>query len=595
MRLPALRSRLLVLAFGSTVPLLVLSLLLAGWLLRREEALVRDGAMDRSRAIASAVDARLDGQLALLRALSVDEHLAAGDLARFLAVARRVREVQPFWRNLLLVDRSGQHRVNLRFDADASNLPHEAAGEMASLHQVLDTGLPHVGDVGRGPFSGLPGVALQFRTSVAGEAMVLKLVLDPKVFASLIEAQRVPAAWSVSLVDGHGRFVAGGRQQRAGEPVPAGEALAPGRRSGWAAVVTPEGMPVHQAFSAPSLAGWTVVVAMPSAEVRAGTRDVTRWLLGGMLVSVLLAGTLALWMSRRIAGPMRALAQAAGGLGAGSAAPLAAVAAQPGSREARDVAVALQDAAQALHEREALKERERVALREAGRAKDEFLAMLGHELRNPLGAIAASAHLLRLAPAGDAAQRAHQVIDRQTRHMTRLVEDLMDMSRVVAGKLVLDCQPLDLWPVVEHAVDTWRQLGRNATAPLRLEGASVWVEADRARVEQIVMNLLDNAFKFGPPGSPIAVVLQTDAGWATLSVRDAGRGIAAIDLPRVFDTFFQVAQPLHRPHGGLGLGLALVKRLAELQRGDIVADSAGEGQGATFTVRLPSVLQPAPG
>jgi signal transduction histidine kinase len=310
---------------------------------------------------------------------------------------------------------------------------------------------------------------------------------------------------------------------------------------------------------------------------------------------VLLAGTLALAMSRRIARPMRALAHAARGLGTGSDAALAAIAAiaaRPGSREARDVVVALQDAALALRERESLKERERLALREAGRAKDEFLAMLGHELRNPLGAIAASAHLLRLAPAGDAAQRAHQVIDRQTRHMTRLVEDLMDMSRVVAGKLVLDCQPLDLWPVVEHAVDTWRQLGRNATAPLRLDGGSVWVEADRSRIEQIVMNLLDNAFKFAPPGSPIEVALHTEAEWATLSVRDTGRGIAAVDLPRVFDTFYQVEQPLHRPHGGLGLGLALVKRLAELQRGDIVADSAGEGQGATFTVRLPALLQP---
>lgn len=597
MPLPTLRSRLLLLAFASMVPILVLSLLMAWQLLQREEALARDGAMDRSRAIASAVDAKLEGHLAALRSLAAAQSLADGQLTDFLAAARRVQSSQPYWRNVLLIDATARQRLNLRLQR-IDGLPHEADSERAALQQVLATGEPYIGGTGRGPLSAIVALPLQIRVQVAGEPMALKLILEPAAFASLLEAQRLPTTWAAAVIDGQHRFVARLPERPSGEPVAAGlhQALQ-AERSGWVRARTLEGMDAHQAFVHSSLSSWAVAVAIPRSEVLAGTRRAAGWLVGGTLVSLLLAGGLAVVMARRVAAPIHALARAAGSLGQGSEqahGSLQALRARPGFAEAVTVVDALERAADSMHERDALQERERTALREADRAKDEFLAMLGHELRNPLSAIMASAHVLRLAqPDPDGSERAHQVIDRQTRQMTRLIEDLLDISRLVAGKLRLDRSPGDLLPLVQQAVQGWQQARAGDARPVHVNGTAVWADVDRARFEQILMNLLDNADKFSPAGSPIEVRLAHAPPWAMLTVRDHGRGIAPEALPRLFDTFYQAPQSIHRPEGGLGLGLSLVRRLCEHHGGQADAHSDGVGQGATFTVRLPA-MPPAP-
>ena len=235
------------------------------------------------------------------------------------------------------------------------------------------------------------------------------------------------------------------------------------------------------------------------------------------------------------------------------------------------------------------------ALRDADRHKDEFLAMLSHELRNPLAALSTAAHVLRAAAPGDpAALGAHGVIERQTEHMARLIEDLLDITRVRLGKLSLKREAVDLAKLATDVIGSWRAGGSlHGRAAVQLDPSPAWIDADRARIEQILSNLLHNALKFTPADGEIRVTLREERGEAVLRVTDNGRGIAPEALGLIFEPFVQGEPNLDRAEGGLGLGLALVKRLAELHGGTVSAESGGPGQGASFIVRLPASSAPA--
>ena len=254
-----------------------------------------------------------------------------------------------------------------------------------------------------------------------------------------------------------------------------------------------------------------------------------------------------------------------------------------GVEEIHDVGRALVDAANTVRARED-------ALRNADRAKDEFLAMLSHELRNPLGALAAAAHLLRLlAPKDETAIRATDIVGRQVQHMTRLVEDLLDVSRVTRGKISLSREPLDLAQAARHVAGEWHASGRLANHEVRLALSPAWVRADAARIEQIVSNLVGNAVKYTPAGGKVTVSVRRDRNAAVLQVRDTGMGMSPELAGQVFDLFVQGDRALDRSLGGLGIGLTLVKRLAELHGGTASAASAGPGEGSLFTVSLPAI------
>jgi PAS domain S-box-containing protein len=234
-----------------------------------------------------------------------------------------------------------------------------------------------------------------------------------------------------------------------------------------------------------------------------------------------------------------------------------------------------------------------LALQEADRAKDEFLAMLSHELRNPLAGLSAAAHVLNIAdPASDAAMHARGVVERQTKHMSRLVADLLDMSRVTLGKLTLQRGRIDIADAVSSVVSTWRASGRLESHEVLLTAEPAWVDGDRERIEQIAANLLDNALKFTPAGRTVSITVCREGAGAVLRVADQGVGLAAEDCARVFDLFVQ-ADSSEPAATGLGIGLALVKKLAELHGGSASASSEGRGHGAVFTVRLPAVEPPA--
>ena len=232
------------------------------------------------------------------------------------------------------------------------------------------------------------------------------------------------------------------------------------------------------------------------------------------------------------------------------------------------------------------------ALRLADRRKDEFLAMLAHELRNPLAPIASAADMLRIAYANEARiKQISDIVARQVAHMRHLVDDLLDVSRVTRGLVTVARAPLDLGRVVVEAVEQSRPLvdARRHRLDVDLDPSAppLMVDGDHTRLVQVVTNLLTNAAKYTQEGGCIAVRLAASDGEAVLTVHDNGSGIGPDLLPVVFDLFTQGSRTLDRAQGGLGLGLALVRKLVELQGGSVTAASPGQGQGSTFTVKLP--------
>jgi len=224
-----------------------------------------------------------------------------------------------------------------------------------------------------------------------------------------------------------------------------------------------------------------------------------------------------------------------------------------------------------------------------GRRKDEFLATLTHELRNLLAPVRTGLQVMRLARAESDREQACGVMDRQVHHLARLLEDLTDVSRVGQGKVVLRKECLDLRGVLAEAAEASRPLveGGRHTLVVRRPADPVPVEGDRTRLTQVFANLLNNAAKYTEPGGRIEVDVGAEGGRAVVRVRDTGVGIPPELLPTVFELFAQVGASLDRSQGGLGIGLALVRRLAELHGGAVEAHSHGPGMGSTFTVRLP--------
>jgi PAS domain S-box-containing protein len=229
-------------------------------------------------------------------------------------------------------------------------------------------------------------------------------------------------------------------------------------------------------------------------------------------------------------------------------------------------------------------------LREADHRKNEFLAVLSHELRNPLAPIRSSVFVLERTPPGDPrATRALAVIDRQAQQLARLIDDLLDVTRIGRAKITLQRSVLDLVALARDAGEDHRDAFVKSDVELALElpAAPVWVEGDPARLAQVIGNLLSNAVKFTPRGGTTVLSLGIEGPWAIVRVRDDGVGMNAETLQHAFEPFVQAAQTIDRTRGGLGLGLALVKGLVELHDGSVEASSAGEGQGAELTVRLP--------
>ncbi|UGQ49211.1 hybrid sensor histidine kinase/response regulator [Massilia endophytica] len=334
---------------------------------------------------------------------------------------------------------------------------------------------------------------------------------------------------------------------------------------------------------------YTVMIGIPYEEiVAAATRDQMIAVVG--LVATITLALLAAWFGGDvlIVRRVQTLASTANRIASGS------LDTRTGMRyeneEISDLARSLDEMAQALQKKELERDAAAASLQAADKRKDEFLAMLAHELRNPLAPISSGAQVLKMAHADNpSVARTAEIISRQVEHMTRLIDDLLDVSRVTRGLVKLNRTPLDLRSVVEDAVEQAYPLfkSKRQQLALNLPAEPMGVRADHKRMVQVVANLLNNAAKYTPENGHISVTLTREDGVVRLEVADDGIGMTNELVARVFELFTQAERTSDRSQGGLGLGLALVRTLVLLHGGTVDASSAGLDRGSTFSVRLP--------
>ncbi|WP_306397920.1 hybrid sensor histidine kinase/response regulator [Telluria beijingensis] len=558
----------------------------AGLYLEQEQERMMIG---HARALSSAVDAELDATVAALSGIAKSPQLAGGDLRGFHETASRL--ARPDWLGVVLSDADGRplFRTMAPYGAAAARI-----ADPGSLRQAMEQRRPMAGHVSRGQ-GGRAAVPVRVPvTGPDGQPWVLTAVVQPDRFLDVIARQKIPADSVIAVMDGGGALVARSRDQERTVVHAPSDSLQALMRSGGPEGVGPtttlEGDGVISAYTTSPRYGWRVAVGAPSAGFGVGFLErFAVYLLGAWVV---LSGCIALasWLSGRIVRRIEGVQAGATALGSARAVRVA----PSRIREIRAMGQALEAAA----ERRAAQEQERsrllasleVALaqaRQAGQAKDAFLAMLGHELRNPLSPILTALDLMDLRDE-PGSQRERAIMRRQVTHLRRLVDDLLDVSRIASGKLAIDARPLDLAETVRHAVAALPAEHITLEAP-----DEVWVVGDETRLAQVLGNLLSNAVRFG--SSDTRVTLAAADGQARLFVSDNGAGMDPELLARVFEPFYQAPQPLARRTGGLGLGLAIVREIVELHGGRVAAFSAGPGAGSRFEVVLPLGARQAPG
>jgi signal transduction histidine kinase len=579
-----LRSHLLLLATVAVLPIVIFSAVVSSLLVERERDTVRRAAMERTRALMTAMDAELRGSIATLQALGSSKALLTGDLGAFHAETVRVLASQPHWRNVNLYDAAGRKLWNARERVGAP----QPGADVEAIRRTVLTRRPTIGALRFGAVIRQYAVPVSVPVLRKGAvAYVITAFVDPALFTEILHVQRLPPGWAMAVADAKKQFVARIPPRPLGDVAsPAFSTALDSGMEGMFYGATVEGKASYQSYSRSAFSGWGVGIAIPAEAL-----DGIAWRAGGLMavggaVSLALAFALALFLSRRVAVPIASLAAGAHALGRGEN---VSIEERERVMEVGTVATALAQAASAVRNREETLRIAENALRVANRSKDEFLATLSHELRNPLAAIVMSSHLLRMS--GDRPEitkQATDVIERQSAQMLRLIEDLLDISRITMGKLSVDRKPLDLAQAARQVVVTWRATGRFDAHEIAIDTAPAWIEGDPARIEQIVSNLLDNAVKFTPRGGRIDLRVSQADTLAVLEVRDNGHGLPKELGDRVFDVFVQGEQTLDRPSGGLGIGLSLVKRLAELHGGSAEARN-DPGKGAIFIVRFPAV------
>ena len=582
-----LRQRLFVVVAAAVVPLAIMSAfaLYAGYEQQREQA--QNNGLDVARALSIAVNAELRRVISVLQVLDDAPGLERDDLAAFHEHARRAKASQPHWRSIVLYDTAGNAIVNTEFDYGA---PLPQVIERESLDRVIQDRTAAVGYLAKGP-QGRWAFPVRVPVMRGNDVRyVLTAVLEPDSIMQVLRSQRIPEDWIVAVADAKGIRVARTRspEQSIGTPYSPTlqELMRKAPDEGKGITVSSDGESVFTAYTRERQTGWYTAVGRSTGLVEMAARHSFSTLGGGIMLSLVVGALFALLLARRVIAPMAKLRDSAMATKRGEKF----VAPRTDIREIDDVAAALQDAADTRSQLLQREKAAREAAESANRAKDEFLAMLGHELRNPLSAISnASALLETAALPPESAAKARGVISRQVRHLTRLTDDLLDVGRALMGKIQLRRKPVDLSQLVAQSLATLKSAQRLRDHRVIEEYQPVWVDCDPIRMDQIVGNLVVNAVKYTPAGGTIRVSVAHEGHQAVLRVADDGIGLAPELAARVFDLFVQGDRDLDRSQGGLGIGLTLVRRLAEMHGGTAAVASQGHGKGSEFSVRFPAI------
>ncbi len=592
-----LRTHLFLLVIGTLLPALLLTGFLVGQLIGAIRTNTERRLIEASRATAALVDAELSGTIRTLEALAQSGHLTNGDMAGFYEDARQLQTTQATWVAVVLRDRSGAQLVNTYAPWGAAPVP---TVDLPGVQQVFDTRQPVIGNLRLNTAFGPTPIA-PVRVPVIRDGRVLyslTAILAPDRFFALLQRERAfPDEWVRGVLDANNVIVARTRDQerwvgqrgtpRFLERVAAADEAAYRDQS-------LEGAQVYGAFTRAPRSRWVAGVAVPAAVM---DRDLRRSmaLFGGFAVVVLAIGGFAAYrIARRIARDISATVSAADAIAVGRDPELP----DANVTEVQRLADALVRAGTLLKDRERERD-ERVSRADAARAeaeaadraKDEFMAMLGHELRNPLAPALTALHLVKQR-GGQYAQRECDIVERQVRHLARLVDDLLDVSRLRRGAIQLRRERVAIVDVIARAVEMAGPIVEERAQHLMVEvPPGLIIDGDAERLAQVFTNLIANSAKYTEPGGHITVTAYESDGWAVIQCTDDGIGISEELLPRVFDLFVQGERGLDRRQGGLGLGLGVAKTLVESHGGRIEAMSGGPGEGSTFVVTLP--LPPA--
>ena len=596
-----LRQRLRILAAVAILPLALTAGAGLYFLSQHQSEQAQEVGLELARSVANAVDTELRGTVTILETLATAPSLDRNDTAAFRERATRIVGIQHSWAAIVVNHAAGTVALDTRTAPDASALPVADPPSMAS---VLQTRKPVVGSLVRHQGEWLYPIRVPVMRE--GELRhVITALVKPTAIRDVITRQQAPSDWVISIVDRHGLRVArsrahgetlGGRLSESGQSVVSG-----GSREGFGVSYSLEGEKIYTPYSRIEPAGWTAVLGMPTSGVDSAAWRSVAVFGGGVVLSILIGTLAAGWVARGITRPIAELREAAEALG-NRRLPESP---QTSLAEVRDVGLALSTAAAQIArfaaDRDELLEKERTAkesAERANRAKEEFMAVLSHELRTPLNAVYGWAKLLQSNQLKDEAviAGAKAAIVRNADAQVRLIDDLLDLSRISSGKMRLSKQPVSIADPLQGALDAVRPSAsdKGVHIAVAIEDAGCLVAADPARLQQIVWNLLVNAVKFTGSGGEVLLRQQRIDNHVEISVSDTGQGIAQEILPHVFERFRQADSSSTRSHGGLGLGLALVKHLTELHDGSVTAESAGAGRGSKFTVRLPLVAADAP-
>ena len=561
----------------------------------RQQADLSNSIQALARALASAVDSELDTTVASVRALAASPVLAARDIEQFYAVSRAAVKEQSDWRGVILTDPDGTVLFK-------TSQPYGAADQIIhdtpSLRATMTTMRPVVGSVIKGAGG---RVAVPIRVPVVAEGrlrFVVTVALAPDRLLRILEKQKVPAEWLVSVSDAQGLRVARSRDQDATVATPVSDVVARlmqrGAPEASGVSVASNGQEMLTTYSSVPDHGWTVAIGAPTArfaEVLWRTLAAYAMAIG---LALALYVALVAAIAHRLVASIDHVKEQTARLGR----KLPAQMLPSRVREVNEIGQSLLKASDELvageREREALVTSLTEALVRAEKAaatKDNFLAVLGHELRNPLAPIVMALDLMDVR-AGNECRRERETMRRQVNHMRRLVDDLLDVSRITQGKLTMAHDKVSLSQAVRQAIDSVRPAMDAANRSFVEKIDEVWVTGDETRLVQVAINLLANALRYGGTGN-VTVEVRRQDDQAVLAVTDSGIGMEPGTSALIFQPFYQAPQPLARSSGGLGLGLTIVLSIVELMHGSVRAFSAGLGHGSRFEVVLPAVEQDA--
>jgi len=596
------RSYLILMAAAILVPVvLVASVGLSRLLQSERESRVRS-VQETGRAGALVIDREIAVAEASLRGIVNSEALRRDDFAQLHREATAMDRSTP-WSWTLLSDYDGTPLFNTRI-AWGEALPAYKARWVSELYESQKT---RVSGYFIGILARRPTISVDVPVPRGlGKRYVVSQIFDAAYFGRVFADQAMGRDWVISIFDANGIAIARNRnaEELVGKPVRP-ELYQASRRqpSGVLRHITHDGVDVYSVYTRAPLSGWTLAIGVPAPEIEGKARSATLYAALALLGVLGLAIGIAVFLAKRLSvsldqARVSALALASGAEPPPSATRVAEVDMLLDSLRLTHADLTRERAArqQLQDEREALLRSEQDARRQAegqSQAKDNFLAMLSHELRNPLAAIAGALQVLDLAGVKpELAAHARDIGRRQVRHLTRIVDDLLDVRRILSGKVKLQRTPIDAGALLRQCCET-RRLADAGQHAWQVEVGAFRIEADATRLEQIFDNLLHNAIKYTPQGGSIAVRAHATDTEAVIEVADTGVGIDAATLPMIFDALVQGPTGIDRAQGGLGLGLALVRELTILHGGSVEAHSEGAGKGCVFTLRLPLAGSPA--